>query len=308
MAKKERETETVTQEQVGDVADVLGADEHMSPESRGVGIEPAKTTAVGQVGGYDAEDLGAGFEDFDQNDMIIPFLAVLQKGSPQVEEENAARIEGAKAGMLMDTVSQELIDGKTGIRFIPVHRDHKYIEWKDRDSGGGLLGVYNPEDTFVTEAKAKSKEFGKIETANGNLSETYTVYGLLVKGEGMDPAQLDYEPKAISFSSTQIKQYKKWMTQAMQCVVRGEDGQRGPLPMFAHVYRLRTQFQENNKGTWYGWSIGFDGKSAVECRLAQDHPLYQAAKNLRDVVKSGKATANREAAVAADASVNDEKF
>ena len=285
----------------------LGQDEHLSPESRGVGIEPAKTQAVGQVGGYNAEDLGAGFEDMSQDDLIIPFIAVLQKGSPQVEEGNAALIPDAKPSMLMNTVSQELLSGKDGIRFIPVHRDHKYIEWKDRDSGGGLIGVHEPESQYVSDMKAKATDFGKIPTDEGNLSETFTVYGLLVKGEGLGE-DLDYEPVAISFASTQIKAYKRWMTQAMGAVTRGPKGERIPLPMFAHVYRLRTQLQQNAKGTWYGWQITFDGKTAAECRLAQDHPLYQAAKSLRDVVKSGKATANRESAAAAVGSEDDTKF
>ena len=282
-------------------------DEHLSPESRGVGLEPAKTQAVGQVGGYATEDLGAGFEDFGQEDLIIPFLAVLQKGSPQVEEGNALLIPDAKPSMLMNTVSLELLDGKVGIRFVPVHRDHKYIEWKDRDSGGGLLGVFEPEDKYVADMKAKAEKFGKIPTDEGNLSETFTVYGLLVKGEGLGE-DLDYEPVAISFASTQIKQYKRWMTQAMGAVVRGPQGERVPLPMFAHVYRLKTQLQQNNLGTWYGWSITFDGKNAAECRLPQEHPLYQAAKKLRDVVKSGKAIANRESAAAAASSDDDTKF
>ena len=276
----------------------------------GTELEVAQPTAVGPVGGYEAEDMGAGFEDFDQSDLIIPFLTVLQKGSPQVEEGNMAFLEGARPGNLMNTVTQELIDGKAGIRFIPVHRDHKYIEWKDRDSGGGLLGVHNPEDEFVAKAKAGAKEFGKIPTPEGSLSETFTVYGLVVKGEGLDAASLDYEPVALSFASTQIKAYKRWMTQAMQCVVRGDGGARVPLPMFAHVYRLKTQLQQNTKGTWYGWAIGFDGPSSVACRLPQDHPLFQAAKQLRDVVKSGKATANRESAAAAAGTteVDDTRF
>ena len=304
---KNRERQTIEAGDVGSVESVL-EDAHISPESRGVAMEAAKSQAVGQVGGYDAEDLGAGFEDFKQEDLVIPFLALLQKGSPQVEDDNAARIEGARAGMLMNTVTQELIDGKTGIRFIPVHRDHKFIEWKDRDAGGGLLGVYDPEDKYVAEWKAKSKEFGKIPTEEGSLSETFTVYGLIVKGTGMDAAALDYEPVAISFASTQLKAYKKWMTQAMGCVTRGENGARFPLPMFAHIYRLKTVLQQNNKGTWHGWAIGFDGANAAECRLPQDHPLYQAAKAFRDVVKSGKAIANRETSAAAAADDDDTKF
>jgi hypothetical protein len=61
---------------------------------------PAST---GVVAGYNVGGVGTGFEDFDQNDLVVPLMYVLQKGSPQVEEGNPKPLDGAKAGTIFNT-------------------------------------------------------------------------------------------------------------------------------------------------------------------------------------------------------------
>lgn len=262
--------------------DTVLEDEHLSPESRGVGVTGANPTAVGAYAPEDLDD--SGFEEMGSEDMAIPFIAILQKGSPQVEEDNAKYVPGAKAGSLINTVTQELYDGKgAGIRFIPVHREHKFLEWIPRDSGGGLAGTYDPESDYVVKAKQGAPKFGKIELDNGNdLVETFSVYGLVVSEDGAE-----HTPVLLSFGSTQIKHYKRWMTQARSVTVRDEQGRRVTPPLYAHVYRLGTVLEQNTKGTWYGWKIRFDGANAEACRLPQTSELYNAAKDFRALVTSG---------------------
>lgn len=277
-----------------------------TPEKAGL---PTSRTEYGdlpaKVEGYDAEDIGAGFEDMTRDDFIPPFMSILQKNSPQVEEENGAYLEGAKAGMIFNSVSNELHDGKTGIVFIPVHREHTYIEWIPRDQGGGFVAVFDPSSAEVQEAKAASTEFGKLKINDDNdLAETQTVYGLLVDEDG------NYQHAVISFSSTQLKQYKKWMTMALSIQLQTENGQRVPAPLFAHRYRLKSRFQENKKGTWQGWEIGFDGKNAREARIEQDHYLYHEAKKFRQMVMAGtvKADMSRTQNVEAEGGAAPEEF
>ena len=59
-----------------------------------------------------AADAGSGMEGATSESFAIPFLSVLQKGSPQVDEASGAAIEGAKAGMLWDNVAGRMFDGK----------------------------------------------------------------------------------------------------------------------------------------------------------------------------------------------------
>lgn len=263
---KDRDRQTVTSDQVGEVPLSL------------------TTTKPAAVNVYAAEDLeDSGFQDMGAEDMAIPFVAILQKGSPQVESDNAKYLAGAKAGSLMNTVTQDLYDGQTGVRFIPVHREHKFLEWIPRDSGGGLVASHDPESPFVVAAREGAPKFGKIELDNGHeLAETFSVYGLVVSEDGSE-----HTPVLLSFGSTQLKHYKRWMTQARSITTRDEANRRVTPPLYAHVYRLRTVKEQNTKGTWYGWNIRFDGANAAESRLAKDSELYNAAKDFRALVTSG---------------------
>jgi hypothetical protein len=243
----------------------------------------ALTTAV-----YDAEDYGAGFEDFGQDDIAIPFLNVLQKGSPAVDEDNASFIKGAKAGMIMNSVTSRLYDKETGVVVIPVHRIHQYIEWIPRSEGGGFVAAHEVDSPVVTTAKQEAGGgFGDLETPEGNeLKETFNVFVLVVGEDG------DFETAILPFSSTQIRAYKKWMTTCRSIILRDADGRRFPAPMFAHQFRIRTKFQENNKGTWYGMDIGFAHGNAEASRMTPDDELFQAAKGFRELILSGAAKAN----------------
>src|SRR4051812_47524770 len=58
---------------------------------------------------YEA-DANAGLEGAKATDFAIPFIVVLQKGSPQVDEQSGQAIEGARQGMLYNTVTGRLYD------------------------------------------------------------------------------------------------------------------------------------------------------------------------------------------------------
>lgn len=237
--------------------------------------------ALANTGGYDADDLGKGFEDITIDDLTIPFLAILQTGSPQTKKDKGLYIPGAEAGMLFNTVTQEVFDGKVGVLFIPVHRIHKFIEWVPRDQGGGLVGVTEPNDPKVV-ALRKENKFGKISNAEGNdVVETFTIYGLAFREDGT------YMRAALSFSSSNIKHYKRWMTTAMNVQIPVEG--RAPItpPLFAHAYRVRTQFVEKNGNDWYQFQVGFENGTAEASRLAPTDERFIVAKQFRGEAATG---------------------
>jgi hypothetical protein len=57
-------------------------------------------------------DLQKGFENMTQEDMALPFIRILGQLSPQVTDGDSKFIEGAKPGMIYNTVTSELYDGK----------------------------------------------------------------------------------------------------------------------------------------------------------------------------------------------------
>jgi hypothetical protein len=209
-----------------------------------------------------------GFEDFTQADLAVPFLIVLQKGHPQVEEGNPKAVPGAKAGMLMNTVTNELFDGKLGVEVILVHRIHNFLEWIPRDDGGGLVNVFAANDPVVLDIQRKAgRKFGKLKIGDNNdLVETFNVFCLMTKPNGQR------ERIVLGFSSTNIRPYKNWMTQAMSQTHQLEGGQQAPLPMWAHRYRVTTQFQQKKGNSWYTFNVGFSDGSAEKARIPEDAP------------------------------------
>jgi hypothetical protein len=248
---------------------------------------PARQTVI--------EDEGAGLEDIGREELAIPFVNLLQKGSPQVDQDKKGEfIEGARPGMAVNSVTRELYDTREkGIIFIPVHRVHQFLNWIPRDDGGGLAGVFTPDDEVVRTAKRKGprdpKKPGLFDGPDGNdLVETFTVYGLLVDEDG------GFERVAMSFSSTNVKSYRQFITMATSLLVEAEDGskKKGQPPLFSHRYLFKSKFNENESGTWYTWVPTYYGGKAKDARMAKDDDLYVAARSFRQMVVEGAASAD----------------
>jgi len=237
------------------------------------------TTAL--AGRFDyGEMAGDGWDNTGQDDFTIPFLAIIQAMSPQVQETEAEYIEGTKAGSLINTASQELFDGKAGVEFVPCYTQHLFVEWKNRQTdGGGFVASHEADSDIVREAKARSTEFGKysvpVEAGHPHdLVETFYVYGLVVNGEEI------VTPCMISFSSTKIKAYKAMMTPMRQV--------KGRPPLFAFKLRINTVSEKNSKGTYHNFKISFANGSAVDSLLAPDSLFVLAGKEFKDQIAEGK--------------------
>ncbi|QIQ65275.1 hypothetical protein 19_00039 [Pseudomonas phage Epa19] len=224
---------------------------------------------------------GAGFENQDRSDYSIPFLAVLQGLSPELET-----LESAKPGFILNKVTQDVVSGKDGIVFVPCYTQHVYVEWVPRDAGGGIVGMHELDSEVVAQARAAART-GKFTMPNGNeLIETFYVYGIVV-GEDETTSHA-----VIAFTSTKIKKYKAWMTKARTVQMRLPDGRKINPPLFAHRYRLKTVKEKNAKGEFYNWDVSFDGATAEACRLAPADSVFQEAAQCMELVKSGQAKAD----------------
>ena len=207
------------------------------------------------------DDLQKGFENMTQEDMALPFVRILGQLSPQVTDGDAKYIDGAKPGMIYNTVTSELFDGKKGIKVIPCYYKKDYPEWSDRGDGPGApVAVHLPNSPVIQTGK---RDGSKIRLPNGNYLEETASYYVLVetKTGGMTPA-------LITMKSTQLNVSKKW--NSMMKTIQIADGKGGFAipPMHGVVYNLQSVLQKNDKGSWYGWSV------------AQDRIMGQADKNL----------------------------
>ena len=239
----------------------------------------AKTTGteVGPALDFEQESM-AGFENADADSYAIPYLMILQKNSPQCDEDQGAFIKGAKAGMFINTVSQDLFDGDKGVLIVPVHYSRMMVEWVPRTAGGGFRGSYDPMDPIVN--TARRNEDGRFMLENGNfLNDTRYHFCLLINEK-----EKDVEPVIIALTSTQIRKSRNWMTQMKNIRLPGSGGQKFTPPMYSHIYRVLTVPEENEKGNWKGWKIEIDhmiGQKEVS--------YYLAAKSFREQIMKGAA-------------------
>ncbi len=227
---------------------------------------------------------GAGYEGTDADDFTTPFLGLLQALSPEVAEGS---LEGARPGMLINTVSKELHDGKVGVFFVPVATQHVFVEWRPREKGGGIVARHEKRSDFIKELLAKG-EFGSFKTAEGNeVIETFYMFGyLLDSADAPEPGS----PMVISFTSTKIRVYKAIM-QTLRTHLLPD---RSTAPLWANRLLVKTVSQKNNKGSFFNFEItpakGKVGPSLISPTTedGQPNPLLLYGEMLNEQIVTGQ--------------------
>jgi hypothetical protein len=238
----------------------------------------------------DASDFGGGFEGADKDSYAIPFIQILQKMSPMVDEDDPKHVEGAKAGMLYNTVTQRLYDGKIGLTIIPCAYKRSFVQWGGREGDGGFKGEFTPEQIEDKIAKNEiaivegrffvPNEDGSVhEKKNDYFADTRSHFVLIVDEETGEMGQA-----ILALSSTQMKASKMLMTSLQQKKVDTPSGKRTP-PTFANKVKLTTVGMSNDKGSWSGVKFELDG-------LVTDADVYAEAKAFHAAIASGAVKAD----------------
>ena len=232
-----------------------------------------------------SQDSGKGLEGADKSAFAIPFIILLQTNSPQLET-----VPDAKAGMLMNTITQELYDEAN---VVPCSYKRTFIRWAPRSSGGGFKGSYSPEEvetgrlegcslhegTYFMDVPKGANPFDKEgKPACDHLADTRGHFILIQNGDG------SWMPALLSLGSTQIKKSKRWMSLISGIEMKDGQGKAFNPPSFSHTYLITAEKEENAKGNWWGVNITLDGPVV-------DPQLYRAAKQFYESVREGKVEA-----------------
>jgi len=219
-------------------------------------------------------DAGAGIADLDPDVLSLPYITVLQALSPQCNEGESAFIQEARPGMILNSVTLDLFDGKTGLIIQPVSIRQVYAEWVSRDEGGGKVTEHLPESECVREAQAAATEWNDLRMPNGHLLER-TFYMTVLTYANLDDQ--NPTPAIISMTSTKIAPFRKFVTRLSAL-------QGGRVPLFANRVRLTTVLEKNSAGQPY-YNFAYApavGKSFLESLLPPDSPFFLSAKKFRD--------------------------
>jgi len=217
-------------------------------------------------------DASAGSQNMTQEDLALPFLKVLGQLSPEVNKQNAKFINSAEPGMIVNSVTKELHDGKKGIDVIPVHYERQYVEWQDRGQSGNAPVAIHKADSDILSTTTRDKSW-KDRLPNGNYLENTANHFVILLGKTPSTA-------LISMKATQLKISRKWNSLMMGLKLQGKNGLFTP-PTYSHIYNLKTIQMTNDKGTWYGWDVTRVGPVA-------DKGVYDQAKLFSTKVGKGE--------------------
>lgn len=240
--------------------------------------------ATTQMAGMMAADSGAGMEGAGIESFAIPFLMILQKGSPQVDEASGKAIEGAKAGMLFENISGSLVDGKEGLTIIPCAYRRVFLHWSESK---GFQGEILPEDVVKQRAEGKIVEVkgklyvpekdGTVDAEESDqINDARNHYVLIV-----DRKTGACRQALLSLGSTQIKKSRALMTALASVKVDAGGGKLISPPTFANLVKVTTVPESNDKGSWFGWKFELDG-------FVSSPELYNAAKKFHAAVTKGE--------------------
>ena len=234
-----------------------------------VAVKEEQATALALVSTFE-EDAQAGFDGMNQEDFALPFLRLLTNTSPEVGE-----VDGAMPGMIYNSVTGQLYDGKKGILVVPCAYVRQYIEWAPRGSGSGAPIAIYPATSDILSRTHREPGENKDYLENGNYIENTANHYIMVVDDNGVPS-----PALIVMKSTQLKKSRKWNSMMMSVKLPGKNGLYTP-PMYSQVYRLTTVGESNDKGKWFGWEVERVGS-------VEDVSVYQAAKAFAESINSGE--------------------
>lgn len=197
---------------------------------------------------------GQSTASIDSSVLGMPFLSIVQKGSPEFDKTHrnhaTKKIQGCEPGDIIFGMEKLILTQPLSV--IPVAQTTIYSEWKDRNAGGGFVGhvgleaVANPQ--YRKGAKGSPNQYKEYLGANELI---YTIYVMLLfqyKGT--------WRKGMISFTSTQLKHARNWLKDISS--VRFKDLPDVKPPLFAASWLLKAKPDANSKGSWYAWEIQAD--------------------------------------------------
>lgn len=229
-----------------------------------------------------AADAGAGMEGVDKDSFSIPFIKLLQANSPEVQD-----LDGAKAGMFINSISQELFKA---VRVIPCAYQRRFIRWAPRATGEGFKGEYLPTDIETGGVSGCKQYNGKYMFDVPDGANPFDDKGKPLYDEAKDTRShfVLYEsedgnwyPAMVSLSSTMIKKSKRWMSRIQMVQMKDAKGRSFNPPSFSHIYEITSCDEEKNGDKWKNIEVALVGPVA-------DADVYVRAREFNQQVSAGQ--------------------
>ena len=255
------------------------------------GQEVAPAIADGHLPvGYDLQDImadaGVGSSDMAAGDLGIPYLSILQPGSPQLKPGHAKYIEGARVGEWFNSATGEVFQG--AIEFIPCAYERKYVQWHDKDLGeGGYVRDYPIDSDILSKTVPNAKKQPSLPNENHDvIVETAYQYGMM-----LNPHTGRWDQVVMPLKSTGLKVNRRLNNLIAGATIPGTQLQ---APRWMYAYTLKTALESKGQNSWYN-PVPEKNPEPVSAEC------YQAGKRFNQMFAAGLVNRAAEDDVAADA-------
>ena len=188
-----------------------------------------------------------GFGDVSADDLRTPRVSIVQAMSPQRQKKSSDYNPNAEEGDLYYSGTNLVINGDDGLLFLPAYYTKTLVEWGLRELGGGIKAVHPADSDLLNRCTRDSTN--RLITPGGSTQLTVTAnhYGY---------ALVDETPHkcVINMTGSQLKHSRAWNTMIQGTKLKGAKGMFTP-PAYSHWYRLTTQVESNDRGSWYSYNI-----------------------------------------------------
>lgn len=212
-----------------------------------------------------------GLEDATSDSYALPFIQLLQPGSPVCKVEG--RHESVQPGRFYDNISG--VAYKT-LTVIPVLFQARWVEWQSRRQGGKFVGVHLQKPA-TAEYRMNAQGKNCLLMPNDNEIVDSRQYYVLFQD-----ADKFWNPALIVMKSTGIKISKMWNTQMRMNreVVVGEGGRPENVvkPIYTRSYEIFAHLENNDLGDWYNWQVRAIPAALDAATIAEGKAFYALLK------------------------------
>lgn len=211
-------------------------------------VTAVATRAAAPVATVDkwAEYGAADTTDFDQQDMAIPRVKLVQSTSPCTIKTNPGYIKGVQNGDFLFTLDNTKADADTGFLFIPCAYRREYVEWTPTRRPAVFHGT---DDSAMKLCVPNDK--GAQLLPNGNeVVMSGSWYGMASNDGGKS-----WSPVVIGLNKSQFKVSKKLASSIQMYRETDATGKLRAFPMFWRAFTVTSEQTSGELGAWNLWNF-----------------------------------------------------
>lgn len=222
-----------------------------------------------------------GVEQFTMRQRVVPYLRMVQAGTPYGKRSHPQYVEGCIEGDLIDTL---MLKPMKSAMVIPCKYEDHWTEWeaKTEDGPGRLVKQWFTDSSKYDACPSNMGAGMPRTTAEGNvINQTPTYYCLLV-----DEATMMGRPVVLALQSTQAKKARHWNSLIDALTYAGPNGVFN-APIYARSYILTTvpEKSRNRPEPYMGWIIR---EGPLTLSLRNGRALWKHAQEVRAAVERGE--------------------